>query len=347
MDDHAQGHTNLLTWSELEHVAEEAFRVWTTGGDLAWARYAWDVLTRAGLANFRTEQDRCKVAIRFLALAGFYLEFCETAFEERIEPDYTGWAPELNVSPFRIGQLFSSAEVEEDDELAVESALEHLVDEARAEVVGALVRGFGGRSGLFVAMWRTAAAEEDDEADAESDEEILNAVTFNKLAAVEFLETESTSLAGDGPSAVESAQGGTDERAHQSIVTQAEYEEVRQRLRERFSRPLAYPALRDIADATGDLKSPFDRWRDQIGPLDPKSSVPMWWPWAVEGRRLTPEQRWAHFVENLEAVYTEEQRAGQATASDAGLDDIENPSARAPGRRWCAARRARRCRGSA
>jgi hypothetical protein len=217
------GGTALVAWDDLRDSADLAFAIWVDQPELRWARQAWSSLERAGLTSYVNERQRHRVLVRFVALADLYHEFCHLAWDEMYEPGYLEWADELNFSRFRIGQLAGLAGVDEwpdddeavdDDEVAT-TALVSLVHSARAEIVPALRAGFGGVEGLFVALWRSnrfepeaasdaadtgleagrEGAEEEDYDDdeeeivdePETDEEILNNVTGEKLRAYEWL----------------------------------------------------------------------------------------------------------------------------------------------------------------
>jgi len=212
----------LVAWDDLQGAADLAFSIWVDQPELRWAKQAWSSLERAGLTSYFNESQRHQVLVRFVALADLYHEFCHLAWDEMYEPAYLEWADELSLTRFRIGQLAGLAGVDEwpdddtvdDDEVAT-TALVSLVHSARAEIVPALQAGFGGVAGLFVALWRSnrfepdaasdaadtgpearseGAQEEDSEDDdeeiveePETDEEILNDVTGEKLRAYEWL----------------------------------------------------------------------------------------------------------------------------------------------------------------
>ena len=191
--------TKVLGWDDISDAARIAFAIWTGQPELEWARSAWTTLVRAGLANYRNERERCQAAIHFLTLAGLYHDFCAVAWKEFDEPGYRQWAEELCISPFRVGQLVSDEPScdEEDDDTAFRAALVHLVAKAREAVLASLLSGFGGVSGLFGSLWRsgtTSAEAEDyegsnsDDGDPETEWQILNDVTPDKLEAFSWLD---------------------------------------------------------------------------------------------------------------------------------------------------------------
>lgn len=182
--------TMVLRWEDVAPAARLGFSIWSGGAELEWAGRAWSALVEAGLARYRGELDRCRAAVRLLALAGIYSDFCLAAFDEDSPPDYATLAAELDVGPLRAGQLVGDDEAwddQVDEEALIEDVVRSLADAARPEIVPVLLRAFGGVSGLFVALWRTTSS--DDGADVDQDDdEILNDVTPEKLAAFAWLE---------------------------------------------------------------------------------------------------------------------------------------------------------------
>lgn len=179
-----------LGWDDVKDVAEDAFAISVDQSELRWAEHSWQILTAANLTLYSTWRERGVVACRFLALAALYRDFGRLAWDEDHDPDYGGWADSLELGPFTIGQLIGDdVEVQEGDEQeAIERALAHLADDARAEVVEALKKAHGGAAGLFLSLWRSIERP-DDEEEPESDDEILNYdVTGEKLAAYTWIE---------------------------------------------------------------------------------------------------------------------------------------------------------------
>lgn len=92
-----------LTWNDVEGVAKETFSIWVDQPELKWARRAWEIIIRAGLAAHSNEDERSEAAIRFLAMCGIYYDFCEIAWEVQNDLDYGGWGEALNIGAIRIG----------------------------------------------------------------------------------------------------------------------------------------------------------------------------------------------------------------------------------------------------
>jgi 5-methylcytosine-specific restriction protein B len=197
--------SNTLTWSDVAGAAEEAFAGFRQPGlekgASDWAYQAWDTLIQAGLARFSTETERCQVIIRFLALAGFYLEFCKVAWKENVKANYYSWVEALGFIHYYAihhyaEELVSSdsdwESFKDDDYQLDDSVFEKLADSVRPEVLSALLDGFGNISMLFISLWRTNTPEigGDDEPDDcyETDDEILNySLTPQKATALNWL----------------------------------------------------------------------------------------------------------------------------------------------------------------
>ena len=126
------------------------------------------------------------VLVRLGTLALMYREFCDLAFEESTESE--GEWDELNIDPFRVGQLIG-ADFERDDDQDADSlaraALNELSESARPETYEALKKGFGGDSALFASLWRTPTDGKRQE--QESLYETLNEVTPQKGAAFDWI----------------------------------------------------------------------------------------------------------------------------------------------------------------
>ena len=48
---------NVLDWDQVKGVAQEAFDVWVSGGELHWAQEVWTKTVAAGMANYSDEID--------------------------------------------------------------------------------------------------------------------------------------------------------------------------------------------------------------------------------------------------------------------------------------------------
>jgi hypothetical protein len=192
-----------LEWDEVQPLANAMFDVWEGHPELRFAEEAWLGLRSQGLCSYRNELERSRVIVRFLALGALYRDFCQLAWDETVENEYSSWIDEAGsqdlLPPFRVGQLVGKgASPDEYGNEALEVSLKQLADESRAEVHAALLKAFGGVPELFLALWKsnrpqrapgsrqTAGASADaqegreaEEEEPESDYDILNPPGFS------------------------------------------------------------------------------------------------------------------------------------------------------------------------
>ena len=167
---------DFVRWEDVERCASRAFDVWTHGAEKEWARTTWGLLCAAGLANYDNEVEPYEVRLLFLALGGFYRDFCALACEERSEPVYSYWAEELNLDSFVLGQILGR-----EPDLDSSEALNLLVNRARPRLATLLETVFDGNDLLLCSLCRTY----DDDL---SDDETLNDPTPDQMAAYEWLQ---------------------------------------------------------------------------------------------------------------------------------------------------------------
>lgn len=182
-----------ITWEQVEVAAEEMFRIFG-GQEMAWARQMWTILAEQGLTAAPDELARHRTAIRFLTLARIYHDFCYHAWKNDLQPRLAEWAYYLELQPLRVGQLLGpdvplkNAASESE---TLEAALEELTRRERPVLFQAMVRGLGTPSKVFVALWRSrevaATSGGGNGNGRESDEQILNDLSFEKINAFEFV----------------------------------------------------------------------------------------------------------------------------------------------------------------
>ncbi len=184
-----------LDWETVEPAARLAFSVWVDHPEREWAKQAWHHVTAAGLTLYSCERERTRAAVRFIALAELYLDFCAIALDEPTDGNAWYLAEPLGITAKGLRDLSDRDTPEPEDEDAPTEILEELSDSVRAEVVSALLRGFDGPTPLFLSLWRSHLPEpdhlfdEDDRlaADWETNDEILNDFTFRKADAYEWV----------------------------------------------------------------------------------------------------------------------------------------------------------------
>jgi hypothetical protein len=181
-----------IGWERFADVAEELFKV-LGRSELAWARQAWECLAKAGLADATTELDRHRVAIRFIAVASVYREFCAFAWKKNTRSHYAEWAVFLDLNSLRIGQLLGEKATlpeKAKEERLLDEAVAILANRERPQLHKALVGAWGGVSKLFISMWRTRERPEGGPGKPEpreTDDVILNDLSFEKIDAFEFV----------------------------------------------------------------------------------------------------------------------------------------------------------------
>jgi hypothetical protein len=184
-------------WDDIEDVASELFNVWASGGDLEWAKTAWQALTRAGMTTYTSEAERTICMVRLIALSALYREFCVRAFDEGsssewqelITGDLVGDYPLLDA--FTLGQLAERLQIDvdnpslyESDPLATTFVILELVERKYRGVVDALTKQWG-ENAFFTSLWISAEPDydEDDDAD-EGEEDNSSPVTGNQINRV-------------------------------------------------------------------------------------------------------------------------------------------------------------------
>lgn len=184
--------TETLRWEEVEPVARLAFRVWVGQPELRWAKRAWQKIIAAGLASYSNELDYTRAALRFIALACIYNDFCQAAWDEESVTYVGDWWRMFNLSPFRIGQLVGpefnpdTDDYAEDDGDLIDLAMDNLLQKARSEVADTLIKSYNGAEWLIVSLHHSNEAtrspspvssnwadpDSDDEEDALDDQSI-------------------------------------------------------------------------------------------------------------------------------------------------------------------------------
>lgn len=177
-----------LEWDDVGYLASKFFNIWSSCGDLEWAETAWGFLAKAGLTDDSNGLEHCKTLVRLLCLAEYYYTACTLYLDEAVETDLTAWAEELDISGVRLGQIigpdftFGSSE---DGATLYKEALTEVMAELEDEVEKALLKGYGSKGGLFVALCRTRmAGEYCDPAhpDYQSDNQVISENSLNYLA---------------------------------------------------------------------------------------------------------------------------------------------------------------------
>ena len=153
----------ILDWEEIEAPAAKVFNIWVDQPEMCWAQKAWNMLGKAGLTAYDTEFDRHRVVFRFLAMASIYHDFCDVMWEEESDVAFNcgDWAEDFSLDTCILWQLYArrpdwseeDTDVDENgDDMGERGAVFRLLLEERPAVVKALMKGFGGASGLYESL---------------------------------------------------------------------------------------------------------------------------------------------------------------------------------------------------
>jgi hypothetical protein len=173
-----------VEWEDIEGAAAKMFNVWTSGGDLAFAKEAWSHLAAAGLTEDYSLVARTETYLRLIAVRLIYGEFCKTKWDEDAEDEIVFLAEGLDFDA--LGLLAAphmdggGIEFEEQFDL-FEAALTASSAALRPEVFECLQKAHGGDNGLYMRLCRTADnSDESDQSDFD--------LTGNNLSAFSFIE---------------------------------------------------------------------------------------------------------------------------------------------------------------
>lgn len=152
----------IVTWEDIEHVADDVFDVWYGSPEVAWAKLAWATLVAQGRTRYHDDIQRHLVLVQLFALSDLYRDFCCAAWDENTGLMLEDWAIALDMSTFRLAQCVGAEFYEfgeMTDEELVREALDKLTLDARPLVAGALLRGEHSTNELFLTMWLSNDAE--------------------------------------------------------------------------------------------------------------------------------------------------------------------------------------------
>jgi hypothetical protein len=161
------------------------FNVWTSDGDLDFAKEAWGHLEKAGLTDDSGVAGRTETILRLIALCRIYREFCARQRDENPDPPIRYLAEDLDIDPLSLGLLAAPNML--DDDWKFEEAFQ-LEEIALIRATGALCpdildclrRVYGGKKSLYLRLCQTRSNH------LESDAEDLAITDFN-LDAYEFV----------------------------------------------------------------------------------------------------------------------------------------------------------------
>jgi hypothetical protein len=187
-----------LDWDDLPLNPARIFGVWVDGSELAWARHAWSALAEAGLTDADDEVERITAAVRLLALAAIYRDFCARAFDEGTIGE---WREELpselldqsaGFDRFTLGQLaglrgIRTARADEYDDDSVTEIVAELISAEYRTVADRLLQSWGD-SELFATLYASAQPDVRYPLDADERNGALNTdLTAGKQAAYSWI----------------------------------------------------------------------------------------------------------------------------------------------------------------
>ncbi|HSO71635.1 MAG TPA: hypothetical protein VLR91_03190 [Thermodesulfobacteriota bacterium] len=151
-----------LDWASVDPLAHRVFTLWPGQPELIWVRESWGLILKYGLADYANDFERWGVLFRFLALAGIYFDFCHLAWNRVNRPDYETLGKELGLGLLQVVMLLGQDALLEqvnDEEELFRVGMKSLADQARLEIVPALIRGYGGLKSLYEGFRRSRQSE--------------------------------------------------------------------------------------------------------------------------------------------------------------------------------------------
>jgi len=161
-----------LRWEEVEEAAAGMFRVWTSCGDLDFAKEAWGHLETAGLTNDDDIVSKTQSCLMLVALCRIYLAFSKAKWDEDPDTPIMFLAEDLYIDQVALGLLaapnfprhghnppgFEPLDLYENALLAATIMLE-------PQVFACLRRAYGGDMGLYTRLCRTRSNNQEHDGD--------------------------------------------------------------------------------------------------------------------------------------------------------------------------------------
>ena len=155
---------SVLTWRDIQITAEDILEQWLffdacewiDEEELEWVfwkasewiREAWEILSKAGLATYRTETEHGEVLIICLALIRFSLESGTCDSRDKLDFSCLDWAECLGISNYHIRQIIENIsgiqlDKEDDDRELDQSQFFDVLNYLSKQVVTVLIKDFG------------------------------------------------------------------------------------------------------------------------------------------------------------------------------------------------------------
>lgn len=159
-----------LDWIDIEPAAAGMFRIWTSGGDLAFAKEAWTHLAAAGLTDDDTPLLATQAQLRLIAIYRIYERFSRFKWDEGDEMPIVFLAEGMEVDRLALGLLAAADRKVDWPALEgidmYEEALRSAVDSLRPSVFECLRKAYRGDTGLYVRLSRTRSNDPEDDDNA-------------------------------------------------------------------------------------------------------------------------------------------------------------------------------------
>lgn len=150
-----------VEWNEISDAASGIFNVWTSGGDLDFAKESWSHLAAGGLTSDDCVYDSTRTLLRLIALRLIYGEFCAAKWDEQSETPISYLVEDLEIDPLALGLIagdYLAPGSEQGDPFSLRAAaLEAAVERLKPEVFACLMNTYGGSIELYSRLSRTAA----------------------------------------------------------------------------------------------------------------------------------------------------------------------------------------------
>jgi len=157
-----------VEWDEISDAASRIFSIWTSKGDLVFAKESWSHLAADGLTSDDCVYDLTRTFLRLVSLRLLYGEFCATKWDEQSEPPIQFLVEDLEIDPLALG-LIAAHWLEPGSEYLDEfslrdAALTAAVEGLKPETFSCLLKAYGGPIGFYSRLSRTAGnLDEDDD----------------------------------------------------------------------------------------------------------------------------------------------------------------------------------------
>jgi hypothetical protein len=150
-----------VEWDEISDAASGIFSIWTSGGDLDFAKESWTHLAAGGLTSDDCVYDLTRTLLRLIALRLIYGEFCAAKWDEQSETPISYLVEDLEIDPLALGLIagdYLAPGSELGDPFSLRAAaLEAAVKRLRPYVFACLLNAYGGSIDLYSRLSRTAA----------------------------------------------------------------------------------------------------------------------------------------------------------------------------------------------